>query len=80
MSEISRYISPSPRPSRYSWWYTAPSRINSTRPAWLAAEVEWVTISTVCPARLIVPNRSIRLSAARESKAPVGSSARMISG
>ena len=24
-----RYISPSPRPSRYSWWYTAPSIIKT---------------------------------------------------
>ena len=54
--------------------------MNSTRLAWLAAFVECVTIRIVWPSRLISPKSESRLSAAWESSAPVGSSARMICG
>ena len=60
---------------RYSWWNTTPSLMKSTRPAWLAARVECVTISSVWPARLISRNRCSSCAVALESSAPVGSSA-----
>ncbi len=49
-----------------------PSLINSTRPAWLAAFTEWVTIRMVWPWRLTSLNSSSRLSVDLESGAPGG--------
>ena len=60
---------------RYSWWNTWPSLMNSTRPARLAAFTECVTISMVCPARLIAANSRSSSSVEPLSSAPVGSSA-----
>ena len=48
--------------------------MNNTRPAWLAAFTECVTIKIVCPSSLIVLKRRSSSSVARESSAPVGSS------
>ena len=49
--------------------------MNSTRLAWLAALVLWVTISTVWPSWFTSSKMRSRLSAAWLSSAPVGSSA-----
>ena len=54
--------------------------MNSTRPAWLAALTEWVTMRMVCPWRLIWANRSSSSSVERLSRAPVGSSAKISRG
>ena len=51
-----------------------------TRPARLAARTECVTMRMVCPAALIWPKRSSSSSVARESSAPVGSSASRMRG
>ena len=54
-----------------------PSLMNSTRLALLAAFTLWVTIRMVCPSWLMAANSRKSSSAARESSAPVGSSARI---
>ena len=62
---------------RYNWWNTSPSLMNRTLFAVLAAFTLCVTIRMVCPCWLISLNKRSSSSAARESSAPVGSSARI---
>ena len=57
-----------------------PSLIKSTRLALLAAAVEWVTMRMVWPRSLISSKTSSKAADDLESRAPVGSSARSISG
>ena len=57
-----------------------PSLIKSTRLALLAAAVEWVTMRMVWLRSLISSKTSSKAADDLESRAPVGSSARRISG
>ena len=51
--------------------------MKSTLEALDAALMEWVTISMVCPLALIFENKAKSSSLLEESRAPVGSSARI---